>query len=158
VSLTDQIIRRPTARDIDFLVENIRDEDTAEINAMGGMTAREALDSTPNLDENAWVWEKNGKVMCIFGVNPIEELDRTGAIWLLGTKYFDDHHMVFAAACSSVFEELIKDYKMVFNYVYAENKKSIKWLEWLGFKVRDAQPIGINGANFHRFEMVNDNV
>jgi hypothetical protein len=47
---------------------------------------------------------------------------------------------------------------MVFNYVYAENKKSIKWLEWLGFKVRDAQPIGINGANFHRFEMVNDNV
>lgn len=155
---TEQLVRRPTSADLDFMVENIRKEDLAEVEAMGGKTVRECLDETNDIQNTSWVWEHDGKVMCIFGVNPVEDSDRIGAIWMLATKFFDDYFMIFASGCKPIVEDMIKPFKYVFNYVHAENKKSIKWLQWLGFKVREAEPIGINGAQFHRFEMWNENV
>ncbi|TXH16744.1 MAG: hypothetical protein E6R03_04980 [Hyphomicrobiaceae bacterium] len=153
---TDQIVRRPTPEDVEFIIANIRDEDVAEIAALDGGNVRDALNETPDMDKNAFVWEREGKVHAIFGVNPVPELGKVGVIWLLATKTFDDHFMVFAAACKTVFGVVIKDYEYLFNYVHSENKKSIKWLKWLGFDVEPAEPIGINGAKFHRFEMVNE--
>ncbi len=153
---TEQIIRRPTLADLDFIVDNIRADDLAEVEAMGGKTVRECLDETTDIRNTAWVWEHDGNVMCIFGVNPVENTDGIGAIWMLGTKFFDDHEMIFASACRPILDDLISKFKYVFNYVYVENIKSIQWLMWLGFKISEAVPIGINGANFHRFEMWNE--
>jgi len=112
------------------------------------------MDEVPDLDKNAYVWEYDGKVMCIFGVNPIK--DQIGIIWLLGTKFFDEHGNVFIFRCKTVFDEVMRPYKYVLNYVYVENKKSIKWLRWLGFKIEEAEPVGVNGALFHRFEKWNE--
>lgn len=153
---TDQIVRRPTPEDVEFVIANIRDEDVAEITALDNGNVRDALYETPDLEKNAWVWEREGKVHAIFGVNPVEGLDKVGVIWMLATKTFDEHFMVFAAACKVVVEHMIKNYEYLFNYVYVENRKSIKWLKWLGFDIKPAEPIGVNGAEFHRFEMWNE--
>lgn len=153
---TELIIRRPTLEDIDFVIENIRNEDLVETRALGGKTVRECLETTPDIERNAWVWENNGVVICIFGVNPIVGGDHLGVIWLLATKFFDDNSITFAFKCKPIVKDVIKLFKYVFNYVYAENRKSIRWLKWLGFNVCKAEPIGKNGAKFHRFEMWND--
>ncbi len=150
------VIRRPTKDDIDFLVENIREDDVNEIKAIGGKTVRECINETKDIEDNSWVWEHEGKVMCIFGVNPIEDEDCVGAIWMLATKFFDEHEMIFAKTCKSILNEIITKFKYIFNYVHAENLKSIKWLEWLGFDISEAVPLGVNGEIFHRFEMWND--
>lgn len=152
---TDQIVRRPTPEDVEFIIANIRDEDAAEVAAFDGDSIRDILLNTPDMDKNAFVWEREGQVHAIFGVNPVTDLDKVGVIWMLAAKTFDDHFMAFAAACKVVVEEMIKEYEYIYNYVSVENKKSIKWLQWLGFDVRVAEPIGINGAQFHRFEMWN---
>ncbi len=156
VNGTDQIVRRPTPEDVEFVIANIRDEDVAEITALDGGNVRDALAETPDMDKNAFVWEREGKVHAIFGVNPVPDMDRVGVIWMLATKTFDEHFMVFAAACKTVFDAVVKDYEYLFNYVHSENKKSIRWLKWLGFDVKPAEPIGVDGAQFHRFEMVNE--
>ena len=155
VTNTDQIIRRPTPEDVEYIIAHIRKEDADEIAAVDGGDVRGALAETPDMDKNAFVWERDGKVHAIFGVNPVPELDRVGVIWMLATESFDEHFMVFAAACKAVVEHMIKDYEYIFNYVYVENRKSIKWLKWLGFDIRKPEPIGVNGAEFHRFEMWN---
>lgn len=155
VADTDQIVRRPTPEDVEYIVAHIRKEDADEIAALDGGNARDALAETPDMDKNAFVWEREGKVHAIFGVNPVEGREKVGVIWMLAADTFDDHFMAFAAACKAVVEVMIKDYEYIFNYVYVENKKSIKWLKWLGFDVRPSEPIGINGAQFHRFEMWN---
>jgi hypothetical protein len=152
---TDQIVRRPTPADVEFIINNIRDEDAAEVAAFDGDSVRDILEMTPDLEKNAWVWERGGQVHAIFGVNPVKEHDGVGVIWMLATKSFDDHFMAFAAACKVVVDVMIEGYKYTYNYVSVENKKSIKWLKWLGFDVRNSEPIGINGAQFHRFEMWN---
>lgn len=158
ISGTDQIVRRPNPEDIEFIIQNIRDEDVEEVNAMGGGTVRDALMSTDNLETNSWVWERDGQVHAIFGVNPVPDREGIGVVWMLATKSFDDHLFAFTAACRAVVQQMVKGYDYVFNYVYEENRKSIKWLEWLGFTIRDAEGIGIDGAKFHRFEMVVNNV
>lgn len=155
---TDQIVRRPTPEDVEFVIANIRKEDAKEVAAFDGDNVRDILETTPDLEHNAWVWERQGKVHAIFGVNPIKDHDKVGIIWMLATESFDEHFMAFAAACRVVVDEMIKGYKYVFNFVYVENRKSIKWLKWLGFDVRAAEPIGVNGAKFHRFEMWTKNV
>lgn len=155
---TDQIIRRPTMADIDFLIDNIREDDVIEIKAMCNLSVRDVLEDTPNLDKNAYVWEKDGKVIAIFGVTPVDDRKNVGVVWMLGTTFFDNYFVTFIRECKNVFEQVVKDYDYVFNYVYTENKKSIEWLKMLGFKVRDAEPIGINGSNFNKFEMVRKNV
>lgn len=152
------MIRRPTPEDVEFIIQNIRDEDAAEVAAFDGDSIRDVLMSTPDIEKNAWVWEREGQVHAIFGVNPIKEKEGVGVIWMLAAKTFDDHFMAFASACSVVVAHMLKGYEYVFNYVYEENKKSIKWLKWLGFDIRDAEGIGINGARFHRFEIWNKNV
>jgi hypothetical protein len=151
--ITEQIVRRPTPSDIDFLVENIREDDKIEVAAAGGQGIRECIVEIPDLDKNAWVWEYEGKVMCIFGVNPVVGTDHFGMIWMLSTKFFDDYFMIFAMACKPVVDEMVRPFKYVFNYVYVENKKSIKWLRWLGFNLYEAEAVGVNGARFHRFDM-----
>lgn len=158
ISGNDQVFRRPTPEDIEFIIQNIRDEDVEEINAIGGGTVREALTSTANLETNSWVWERDGQIHAIFGVNPVPDSKGIGVVWMLATKSFDDHLFAFTAVCREVVEQMIKGYDYVFNYVYEENRKSIKWLEWLGFTIRDAEGIGVDGAKFHRFEMVVKNV
>jgi len=156
VANTDQIVRRPTPEDVEYIINHIRKEDVEEIAALDGGNVRDALFETPDMDKNAFVWEREGKVHAIFGVNPVEEHEGMGVIWMLATESFDKHFMVFAAACKVVVEHMIKDYEYVFNYVYVKNRKSVKWLQWLGFDVRPPEPIGLNGAEFHRFEMWNE--
>lgn len=155
VKSTYQFVRKPTEADIDFIIENVRLEDVIEMDELDGGNVKEALHETPDIFNNAYVWEKDGKVMCIFGVNPLKEHDGVGVIWMLATKFFDEHSMAFIHACKEVVADMIDKYEYVFNYVYSENRKSIKWLKWLGFDVKDPEPIGHKGANFHRFEMLN---
>lgn len=150
-----EIIRRPDQADVQYMIENIRQEDIVEMEALDGTDVQQALSETPDLDQNAYVWEKDGKVMCMFGVNPLKEHDGVGVIWMLATEFFDEHFMIFAHGCKDVVKDMIDKYEYVFNYVYCENKKSIRWLKWLGFDIKDPEPIGHKGANFHRFEMIN---
>lgn len=148
-----ELIRKPTNEDVQYIVDNIRAEDEIECLSLSGSTIREALDNTPDLLKNSQVWVVENKVVCIFGVNPCG--DGTGVVWLLATNDFDKYNKLFAVKCLSVFKKVIKDYNYLVNYVYSKNTTSIKWLEWLGFKIYDAQPVGIKGANFHKFDMIN---
>lgn len=153
--MVKEIVRSARESDVDYLVENIRREDEIELYALDGSTIRESLDETPDLIKNSLVWEVDGKLVCMFGVTPVEGHDGAGVAWLLATKEFEKYTKMFAVRCKRVFLEVVKGYDYLFNYIHSENKSSIKWLKWLGFTICDAEPLGNKGANFHRFEMIN---
>lgn len=152
--MVSEVVRKPDIFDVEYLIDHIRPEDQEEVDALDGSTVEQALEETPDLLGNSFVWEVDGKVVCMFGVTPCEDHEGVGIIWLLATSEFDKYTKMFAIRCKRVFEEVIKDYEYLFNYVYSENKKSIKWIEWLGFTVHDPEPLGREGAAFHRFDMI----
>lgn len=153
--MSNYIVRKPTEEDVEYLIEHVRPEDAAELDALDGSTIRESLEETPDLLNCSQVWEVNGKPVAIFGVTRQTGPMSVGVIWLLGTTEFHKYTMKFARYCKEVFERMIAGYSYVFNYIHEENKVSIEWLKWLGFRIYDGQPVGHKGAIFHKFEMKN---
>jgi hypothetical protein len=149
-----QEVRKTEPDDIEYLIENVRPEDEEEVKEFSGETVREVLEGTPELDKSQ-VWVVDGKIVCMFGVTPLPKYPKTGLIWLLATPDFHKHTKSFAVRNKAVFEEVIKDYEYVFNYVLSKNEDSVRWLTWLGFNMGEPQPIGKTGANFNRFELLN---
>jgi hypothetical protein len=153
--MNNYIVREPTKEDVEYLVEHIRPEDAAELDALHGSTVKSALEETPDLLTSSKVWEVDGKPVAIFGVTRQFGPMSVGVIWLLGTTEFHKYTKKFARYCKEVFDDLISGYSYVFNYIHSENKTSIEWLKWLGFKIHEGQPVGHQGAIFHKFEMKN---
>ncbi len=145
------VIRRPTIFDVDYLCENAREADKKEAYLLSGRSLRESFEDTPGLYENSFVWEMNGKLVCMYGVTPWK--DDENVIWFLATDEFDKYKNIVRRHSKRVFEELIKGKKNLFNYVHAEHPTALKWLEWLGCDIHIAEPIGLGGAMFCKFEV-----
>ena len=149
------IFRKPTPDDINFLIENIREMDAKEIFYMSGGTVAQCLNDTVGILDNSTVWEVEGKVVCIFGTTPCYEEDHY-IVWLLATNYFDEYKNIFKRICKKAFKETVKGKKHVYNYVYYGHTKAIEWIKWLGCKVYEPVPIGINNEMFCKFEVINN--
>ena len=149
------IFRKPTIFDVDYLANNAREMDVREVFYMSGGNISQGLNSTPGLYENSLVWEVDNKLVCMFGTTPCSQ-EGHYVVWLLATNYFDDHKNVFRKICKNVFQETVKGKKYVYNYVYAGHIKAIKWIKWLGCKVYDPEPMGVNGEMFCKFEVINN--
>lgn len=151
--MVKEFIRKATQDDVEFLIANVRPEDIEELNALDGSDVRSSLEETPNLIENSEVWEVEGKVVCLFGVTPVEELEGVGVIWMLATREFNKYSRLFPIRSKEVIADAIRRFDYIFNYVHTKNQKSVNWLRWLGFKMNDPEPIGHTGELFTRFEM-----
>tara|TARA_R100000234_G_scaffold13313_2_gene7411 strand:+ start:3813 stop:4259 length:447 start_codon:yes stop_codon:yes gene_type:complete len=77
------------------------------------------------------------------------------AIWMLGTDGLTsskNHKKTLCVDGKKWIDYCLKEVgKPIGNWVYAENKKSIKWLKYLGFTVNDPRPYGHNRALFCQF-------
>lgn len=146
------VIRRPVVFDIDYIANNARQADKDEVFNMNGLTISEAFKQTPNLYKDSYVWEVDGKVVCIYGVTDSEG-DKV--IWFLATDDFDKFRTIIGKRSKGIFERLIKGCKYVYNYVHYKHTKALKWAKWLGFKVYSPEPVGLNGELYCKIEVCN---
>jgi hypothetical protein len=98
----------------------------------------------------------DGRVVCMFGVAPVNLLGDTGVPWLLGSDDIERHAVTFLRGSKRYIAEMSRDYRLLTNYVDARNTLSIRWLKWLRFDILAAEPYGPFGLPFHRFELRND--
>lgn len=149
------MIRKPTDDDIQDLIDNIRPEDKVEIEALSEYSLEDTIRASIQMQADAKAWVVEGKVACVYGVVPHQDSDKTGVIWMIATDIFDENRTTFARGCKKVFEEMIKGYDYLFNYIHSANHVSIEWLQWLGFTICEPEQIGRQGETFYRFEMIN---
>lgn len=138
--------------DVIYIAENARQADKDECHALSGDDLFGSFAGTEGLYTNSWVWEGNGKVICIYGVTPTDK-EKEGVIWFIATDEFDKQKDTFRVFCKEIVSEMADGYEYLYNYVHAKHKKAIKWLKWLGFKMLEPEPIGVNGEMFHKFEV-----
>ncbi len=93
----------------------------------------------------------NGSVMCIWGVGKITHLSKEGIPWMLTSNLVDTHYREFLMRGKSLIIDMKKEAVILLNMVDARNRKSIRWLKWLGFTVHDPVPFGPDGMLFHPF-------
>lgn len=101
----------------------------------------------------AWTAEQDGELVAVFGVAPVSLLNGIGCPWMLGTDRMDRLPRAVMEHTRAYIPRMLVLFPHLTNFIDARNQRSIRLLRWLGFEILPAQPFGIRGLPFHRFEM-----
>lgn len=142
------------AGDIAYLAAHLREADLQELAASRGANVHpsDAISRAVLLSSHCWV-AAGANPIAIFGIAPVSLLERIGSPWLLATDEAFEHPRALVTQGRRYIDQMRRSYSRLFNYVDARNDKSIRWLRRLGFVMQPAEPYGVEGEPFHRFEM-----
>jgi RimJ/RimL family protein N-acetyltransferase len=140
---------------IPAIAADMREADRREVWASHRHTPEEALRHALARSELAWTCAIAGIPAFMWGVARQGSLvSVVGAPWLLGTNLFFSAnrtlHREFLKQCPDYVRRMQQRFPRLENHVHAENKLSIRWLQWCGFTLADT-PESINGEPFYLF-------
>lgn len=133
------------------IAARMRQADRDEVFAASGHTPLAALSFSYAKSSCCWTAFFNGRPEVMWGVGDINILNGVGAPWLLGTDAVEENFRAFLRISSGWPNQLLQRYSVLRNFVDARNTVSIRWLEWLGFRL--LEPVDISGHQFRLFEM-----
>ena len=147
------ITRAATVADAEHLAPRLRQADIDEVEAATGSDPLEALLTSLRHSEEAFVWEVDGEVVCMFGVAGASLMSDRGSPWMLTSDVLVHHARVFLRGAREAIAYWKKDYSYLCNFVDARNTQAIRWLQWLGFDILPPRAFGPQDMMFHIFEM-----
>jgi RimJ/RimL family protein N-acetyltransferase len=145
-------IREGLREDINGL--KLRDFDILELTACSSKPPEQQLKEAWEKSDMRWTVLKNGEVACVLGCCGLK--GKFGVPWLLGTDLSKKVKQAFVTDLKLCLAEMLREYRCLINYVHPQNKQSIRWLQWLGFKIKKPVPFGEFGILFHPFTMSKD--
>lgn len=138
------------------VAERMRKADREEVWAASRKTPLGALLYSYRKSSLAWTALVDGRPEVMFGVGDLNILAGVGAPWLLGTDAVEKHYVTFLRQSVDFRAQLLARYSVLRNFVDSRNRVSIRWLQWLGFRLLD--PVEMNGHTFRLFELRADDV
>jgi len=124
-------LRKSKLEDFKFVVENMREMDRLESYYQTDMTPEDALSVTfLGSQINMTIASDDDQPIGLCGVF------KDGCIWCIATdELFDNkkYRIQLIRQGRKWVDKLLESYKILYNYVYAENTSAIKWLKALGF-------------------------
>ncbi len=124
-------LRKSKLEDFKFVVENMREMDRLETYYQTDMTPEDALSVTfLGSQINMTIASDDDEPIGLCGVF------KDGCIWCIATdELFDNkkYRIQLIRQGREWVDKLLESYKILYNYVYAENTSAIKWLKALGF-------------------------
>jgi len=112
-----------------------------------------ALQFSYNVSSIGLVWTAfmDNEPFAMFGASNVEAKAGVGIPWLLATDKLEEAWLFVLRQSKKYVARMQERYGLLFNFVHAENTKSIKWLKWAGFVIMEAKPYGAHGHLFHQF-------
>ena len=145
---------QPSECGLRLIAQRLRQADRQELAAVHGwdIDLLGCLQTAVSASEEAFVALASDEPIAVFGVAPVCLLGGLGCPWLLGTDAMDKHGREIVTLSRQHVARWGQRYTCLFNYVDARNGRSIAWLRHTGFTVWPAEPRGLHGEPFHRFE------
>lgn len=134
------------------LAEDLRQSDLDELAATTGEDPAVVLVASVMESSHAWMVIVDDEPICVFGAAPAED---EGIVWMMGSPKMDlpRNRTAILRRSKTYLDILLGVYPRLFNHIDARNLRSMKWLQWLGFNVVDADPLyGIERRLFFLFE------
>lgn len=145
-----------TQEHAEIVSANVRPEDAEELWATSYSRPEDVLSRALEYSEYALTGFIDDVPVCIWGVVSDSLLFNDGTPWMVGTHDLNNDRMAiaFLRHCRVPIMVMAEKYDKLENYVDARNKRSIKWLKYMGFTVeKDSEPYGVLRMPFHRFWM-----
>lgn len=147
-------LERPTAEIIRQFAADIAAEDEAEVLAVGHSSALAAAEVSVLGSRDTYAWIVNERPICLFGIGASTFLATYEySPWLLATPAIRRYPVFFARSSRKVVAVWRQRYGAMRNYVDARHVRAVRWVQWMGFQVSPAFPLGTSGALFHEFRM-----
>jgi hypothetical protein len=142
-----------TSSAIEYIIRNMRQTDIDEVKAADGSTPGQAVNNSIMLSDQAYIIVIKEVPVAVFGLVQEGKLLGAGVPWLLGTDDIDDNPFTFIKAVNGILKKMMISSPGLMNYVHSKNKKSIRMLEHLGFKMVKDINLGQNNELFHEFRI-----
>ncbi len=138
---------------IERIANAMRPHDVDEIWYSHQATPRKALEVGLRTSDKCWTALIDGKPAIMFGVSRGTLLTRTGIPWLLATDEMSLIKKQFIIESKKYIIEARDGVNTLENFVHVDNKDSIRWLKWIGFKLVEKLKVGLYQKEFWRFRM-----
>src|SRR5262245_49618128 len=129
-----------TEQDARELAPRLRDQDHAEVLALGS-NPLEALQESVATAREAWTYRDGaGDIICMAGVCPQTLIGQTGVPWLLGSDLVRAHAPTLFRESRRMVGQWLDTFPILQNQVPADYTAALRWVRWLGFTVEPIQP------------------
>lgn len=140
-----------TIEDVIDLQNRLRKQDKEEVKALISVDDKKALEMCFCESDEVYSAKQDNQVVCMFGIS--KNSTGNGVPWLLGSDLVNDIPITFIRESRKYVKEFLNKYGYLENYVDIRNGLSIQWLKWLGFKLEEPKPHGIEQRLFSRFTL-----
>lgn len=79
------------------------------------------------------------RLACIYGVWSSSLLSDTAYLWLTTNALVHEHPFLFVRHSQLVAKKLLESHRVIIGHVSAKSPDSIRWLEWLGVKLKRSE-------------------
>lgn len=142
---------------VEAVMGRLREADQLEVYAATGRDPDKALRDAWKNSLHRWSIVWRGEIIGLFGLSSLSLMGRTGVPWLLGTDKMKEIKLTFVKQSVHFISAMLEIYPVLMNWVDARNTLSIRWLKWLGFKMKNQpQPYGFEKRPFYYFEKRRD--
>lgn len=127
-------------------------------NELAAVTDRDPLTSllfSSMISDPCWVLTVDGRPAAIGGVAPKIDEEDMGIPWFMATDDIEEKQVRHWLAQNSrrFLDDILSNYSRLENYINAENETTKTWLQWLGFEIGPAEPLGRKGELMSRIRM-----
>lgn len=128
-------------RDAAILAPRLRAEDKAELLALG-YGPLEALQESVMGSAEAFTWWKGNDIVAMAGVIPETAVGPAARPWMLGSDLVPQNARYFLPESRRIVERWWSIWPILWNVIDHDYKAALRWIVWLGFSLREPQPIG----------------
>lgn len=84
------------------------------------------------LSKDVRVGKVDGNLVCIWGVVPPSLLSNRAYLWLYVHERIKEHEFLFIRKSQMAVAEMLKDYDELYGVTDPKQRKTLRWLKWLG--------------------------
>ena len=119
------------------LAPRLRRDDKWEVMCSSGLNSVDALTQSIQFSEMCWTALLDGRPEIIWGVCKFPPNPKMGIVWLLSSEEMYKIPGRFVKESIRYVNKMLNVFPTLFNYVYANNMPSRKWLESMGFEAKE---------------------
>ena len=143
----------PAEEQLLYIADHLKKDDYREIVGLSGRTGiRDNLLLCARSSRWARVALIDGVPVAAFGVYPTSPFEKIGCIWMLTTEATQARKIYVGRTSLKGIRALLEEWDVLWNYVDAGNRQTIQWLEWMGAKVGEPEPLPPYGCLYRYFE------
>lgn len=143
-------LREISPEAIDYVLAHLSAADRAELEAAHLSDPAAVFHEAARCAVVSGAAYSDGECVAVFGCNPTPD-SRVGIPWMIGTDKARLCGIPGAIASLRVVDRMRRHFPVLRNWVHREHTRAIRWLGWLGFRIR-RDPIGPGGA-FYEFTL-----